>query len=393
MYRFKSVLIGMLSIALIGMLFSCSEEAEADDATLEQRVEALESKGTSNWPKLTGAIQYDMGMYSEDLAAAGLTDNTEFRRVRLGTAGEIDGRGYKLDIEVSGTAKLKDAYITRTIGELWGIEITTGQHKAPTSINENTAPENITFMERATPSDVSATAMGGRRLGTSAILNIPNVFVQGGIFGNEHDSTGTNQWSWNTRTMVTIGDGIGVGGSYAQLTDLEGSTDHSITYTGTGESNIDVTNVKRTTGAITTQAATHMAVSAMFTQGPIHAQGEYFKQQLDVSDTVERNFSGYYGQAGFFITGENRTWDQRHATWDAVTPKGKWAIEVAGRYSMQDYTDGTAIVGGEQTAMTAALNLYSGPAKIGFNITQVEHDTANVGDDHTFIGVRTQLAF
>ena len=249
-------------------------------------------------------------------------------------------------------------------------------------------------MERATPSNISASEMGGRRLGTSAILNVPNIFVQGGIFTNENSASGTttNQWSWNTRTMVTIGDGIGIGGSYAQLTDLDGSTDHSITYTDTPESMIDGSKF-RTTGAITTQSATHMAASAMFTQGPIHAQGEYFMQRLDVSDTVERNFSGYYAQGGYFITGESRTWDQRHATWDAVTPKGKWAIEVAGRYSMQDYTDGTAIVGGEQTAMTAALNLYSGPAKIGFNITQVEHDTANVGDDHTFIGVRTQLAF
>ena len=196
----------------------------------------------------------------------------------------------------------------------------------------------------------------------------------------------------DTRGMVTVGDGIGIGGSFAQLTDLQGSTDHSITYTDTPESMIDGSKF-RSTGAITTQAATHMAASAMFTQGPIHAQGEYFKQQLDVSDTVERNFSGYYAQGGYFITGESRTWDQRHATWDAVKPNGKWAIEVAGRYSMQDYTDGTAVTGGEQKAITGAVNLYSGPAKIGFNITKVEHDTANVGDDHTFIGVRTQLAF
>jgi phosphate-selective porin OprO/OprP len=331
-------------------------------------------------------------MYQDDLAAANLTDDYKFRRVRIGTEGSVDGWGYKLDVDVSGTAVLKDAYITRTIGELWGIEITTGQHKAPTSINENTVPENLTFMERATPSNISAISMGGRRLGTSAIINTDNIFVQGGIFGNEHDSTATNRWSWNTRGMVTLGDGIGVGGSYAQLTDLQGSTDHSITYTDFPESQIDGSKF-RTTGAITTQEATHMAASAMMTKGSIHAQGEYFKQKLDVSETVERNFSGYYGQAGYFITGESRTWDQRHATWNAVEPIGKWAIEVAGRYSMQDYTDGTAVTGGEQTAMTAALNLYSGPAKIGFNITQVEHDTANVGDDHTFIGVRTQLAF
>jgi phosphate-selective porin OprO/OprP len=391
MYRFKSILIGMLSLALIGTIVSCSEQ-EAEAATLEERVEALESKGQTNWPQLSGVIQYDMGMYSDDLAAANLSDDVQFRRVRLGTEGEIDGWGYKLGVDVSGTAKLKDAYITRTIGELWGMEITTGQHKAPTSIDENTAPENITFMERATPSNISATHFGSRRLGTSAIINIPNVFVQGGIFGNEHDSTATNQWSWNTRGMITVGDGIGIGGSMAQLTDLDGSTDHSITYTDYPESQIDGSKL-RTTGAITAREATHMAASAMFTQGPIHAQGEYFIQELDVSDTVERSFSGYYGQAGYFITGENRTWDQRHATWNSIEPIGKWAIEVAGRYSMQDYTDGTAVTGGEQTAMTAAVNMYSGPAKIGLNITQVEHDTANVGDDHTFIGVRTQLSF
>ena len=35
----------------------------------------------------------------------------------------------------------------------------------------------------------------------------------------------------------------------------------------------------------------------------------------------------------------------------------------------------------------------SGPAKIGINVTKVEHDTANVADDHTFIGVRTSVSW
>ena len=49
MYRFKSILIGMLSLALVGAIVSCSEQ-EAEAATLEERVEALESKGQTNWP-------------------------------------------------------------------------------------------------------------------------------------------------------------------------------------------------------------------------------------------------------------------------------------------------------------------------------------------------------
>ena len=390
MYRFKSILIGMLSLALVGAIVSCSEQ-EAEAATLEERVEALESKGQSNWPQLTGQIQYDMGMYTDDLAAASLTDDTTFRRVRLGTKGDIDGWGYKLEIDISGTAKLKDAYITRTIGELWGIKMITGQHKAPTSIDENTSSKSTTFMERATPSNVVASNFGARRMGTSAILNTENIFVHAGIFGKGHDSS-TKQWSWNTRGMLSIADGIGVGGSYAKLTDREGDTDHSITYTDYPESRIDGSKF-RTTGAITTSEAIHMGASAFMTKGPIHAHGEYFKQQLDVSETVERNFSGYYAQGGYFITGENRSWNQRKGSWNKIKPSGKWAVEVAGRYSMQDYTDGTAVVGGEQTAMTAAVNLYSGPAKIGFNVTKVEHDTANVADDHTFIGVRTSVAW
>ena len=36
MYRFKSILIGMLSLALLGAIVSCSEEAEAADEQHEQ---------------------------------------------------------------------------------------------------------------------------------------------------------------------------------------------------------------------------------------------------------------------------------------------------------------------------------------------------------------------
>ena len=62
MKRFKSILIGMLAIAFIGTVISCSEEAEANEATIENRVAELES-WTSSLPKITGSIQYDMAMF------------------------------------------------------------------------------------------------------------------------------------------------------------------------------------------------------------------------------------------------------------------------------------------------------------------------------------------
>jgi phosphate-selective porin OprO/OprP len=393
MKRFKSILIGMLAIAFIGTVISCSEEAEANEATIENRVAELES-WTSSLPKITGSIQYDMGMYTDDLDAADLTDDTEFRRVRIGAGGDVAGVNYKIELSAEGSSVvLKDAWLSKRL-EVDGnfIKIITGQHKAPTSIDEDTLPGNITFMERATPSNIVASNFGSRRLGASAMMNIKSIWIHAGLFGKTHDET-SKQWSINSRGMVSIGDGMGVGGSYARLLDREGSTDHSITYTDFPESQIDGSKFL-TTGALTTQTADHKGASAYITQGPIHAHGEYFIETLTVSDTVEREFSGYYAQGGYMLTGENRTWNNSAGNWNRVTPDGdEYAIELAGRYSFQDYTDGTVVTGGDQTAMTIGVNVYNGPGKLGLNISQVSHDTANEGKDHTFIGLRAQVSF
>ena len=161
MKRFKSILIGMLAIAFIGTVISCSEEAEANDATVEDRVVALEN-WTSALPKITGSIQYDMGMYTDDLAGASLTDDTEFRRVRIGAEGDVQGVNYKVELDAAGSSVvLKDAWLSKRL-EIEGnfVKIITGQHKAPTSIDEDTLPGNITFMERATPSNIVASNFG-----------------------------------------------------------------------------------------------------------------------------------------------------------------------------------------------------------------------------------------
>jgi phosphate-selective porin OprO/OprP len=80
-------------------------------------------------------------------------------------------------------------------------------------------------------------------------------------------------------------------------------------------------------------------------------------------------FWGYYGQVGWFITGESRNYRNNSGTFDRVLPKERYkggnpfkknkggAVEVVGRISMVDLTDGL-IEGGEMTNVSGAVSWY-----------------------------------
>ena len=106
--------------------------------------------------------------------------------------------------------------------------------------------------------------------------------------------------------------------------------------------------------------------------GPVHFTAEYMQAQIagkgyTGSDTLQ----GFYTQAGWFITGENRPWDvgksYRKNVWERVIPKqnfmegdGWGAFEVAARYDLLDMNT-LHINGGSLDIGTLGLNWYFNP--------------------------------
>jgi phosphate-selective porin OprO/OprP len=82
------------------------------------------------------------------------------------------------------------------------------------------------------------------------------------------------------------------------------------------------------------------------------------------------SFSGYYGEIGYFLTGEQRPYSTAKGAWTTVRPaspfslsgSGWGAFEIAGRYSFADLNSGSpfsgGVYGGKQSIYQVGLNWY-----------------------------------
>ena len=75
------------------------------------------------------------------------------------------------------------------------------------------------------------------------------------------------------------------------------------------------------------------------------------------------SFGGWYVQAGYFLTGENRVYDRKSGKYKRVVPHsmvgegGFGAWEVAARYSEMDLISGN-ITGGKERNVTLGVNWW-----------------------------------
>ena len=128
-------------------------------------------------------------------------------------------------------------------------------------------------------------------------------------------------------------------------------------------------------------------LEAALLYGPLLLQGEYTWADVDTTFDGNRNFDGYYIQAAYVLTGENRIYNFQNARFERPKPKknaiwwgeegrGWGAWELAARYSSVDLNDG-GVRGGEQDSITAGINWFMNPStKISLNYiwNDVEND-------------------
>ncbi|MFH1865451.1 MAG: porin [Candidatus Eisenbacteria bacterium] len=149
--------------------------------------------------------------------------------------------------------------------------------------------------------------------------------------------------------------------------------------------------------------------------GSLHVSGEYMVAGVTKSDESapveargdtwladDGSFAGYYAEAGYFLTGEHRTY--KDGFWDRTKPDsnflkdgGLGAWEVLARYSSLDLNDdGAEIYGGKMDNVTLGLNWYlHSNARLMFNYVMssvTDHDDEDVGKANAFT-MRTQFDF
>lgn len=353
--------------------------------------------------KIGGRIQNDWAWLAEDgdvkAAIGDQEDGTEFRRARLYLSGEIyKNTFFKTQFDFAGgDVDFKDVYLGyKGIPGIGHIKV--GHFKEPFSLEELTSSNYITFMERSLPNVFSP----GRNTGIS-IYNTEfderltwaaGVFRDTDDFGNGKEEGGFSTsfrltgLPWYEESGARL---LHIGAAYS----LRSPDDDTIRFRERPEVHLADRFVD--TGTFSADRIHQFGLESALVLGPFSMQSEYIQASVDAETVGDPTFSGFYGSASYFLTGEHRNYKKSSGAFDRVRPKknfgedgGLGAWEVAVRYSTVDLNDGL-VSGGQLSNMSAGLNWYLNPnTRVIFNY--IFADIKDVGDSDA-LTIRFQINF
>ncbi len=351
--------------------------------------------------RMGGRIQNDWAFYSADdkleSEVGKFEDATEFRRARLYFAGEVYERVvFKVQYDFAGgNADFKDVYIgLKDIPGLGTVKV--GHFKESFSLEEITSSKYLTFLERSLPN----VFVPSRNTGIGFLNSVADdrLTYSAGFF-RETDGFGDSQnQAWGSSARVTglpwyAGEDqflhLGVDFTYR---DTDSS---AIKFDVRPESHTALKIVK--SGSILSDSRSSYGAEAALVTGPFSLQGEYIATTVDTPDGSDPNFSGWYGQVSWFLTGEHRNFKKKTGAFGRTKPAnnflgdgGPGAVEIAARYSTVDLSDGDT-GGGEVDDVTVALNWYLNP-NTRVMLDYVRSDAGSLGN-LDLVETRFQLDF
>jgi phosphate-selective porin OprO/OprP len=349
----------------------------------EQRASAptLSTDGGFRLTSGDGSMSVQIGTLQQlDVASYDDDDDVEFssggelRRSRIYLQGKL-GPAWQYKVEydfATGTTAFTDLYVAWSG---WNpLLLTIGNFKQPFGMEAATSARyGATFMERGLPFAFVTLRAAGAMLSGSGT----NWYAGGGLFGEPIG---------NVSTAGDEGGGIAVRGTWAPvfrngrvlhlgagLTMREPSEENSTNPTGPKfdtvrfrskpESNI-LSQRLVDTGEI--PDVDRYGVAALELAGQLKsfsAQGEYFATRVTRDGAGDLDFSGWYFQLAYTLTGEPRPYRADRGYFDTVRPRstvgdgGRGAWEVAVRLSALDLRDGD-IDGGSERNATFGVNWY-----------------------------------
>ena len=362
---------------------------------------SIKSKDDDFEFRVGGRIQLDAATYSEDDSRH--NDGTELRRIRLFASGRIwNDWNYKLqyDFTGSGINGIQDAYINYTGYKPLSIKL--GHFREPFSLQSMISTNNITFTERSLLSAFDA----GRNIGIQLATRGHNWTLTGGLFGEGRDGADSDNdegYAFTGRAtyspLLSEKSRLHLGTSISHR--VTGSDD-SVRFRVRPESH--VTNQRLVdTGNIDADSSTRFGIETALLHGPFSLQAEYIHLTIDraLAGSPDLDFSGYYAEGSWFLTGESPSYRANRGSFGTVSPisffgqGGIGAWQLALRFSNLDLTNHD-VTGGEQQNMSVALNWYTSPnIRFGINyvnVLDVKGGTSD-GDEPDAFQVRAQVVF
>ncbi len=354
-----------------------------------------------------GRIDVDTAHYDQDKQDLG--NGTDFRRARMYMRGTLARDfDYLFEYEFVDSAArntgITDAWL-RYKGFAPAL-LTVGNFKMPFGMEQLTSDNTTIFLERG----VNDILTPGRGIGAELRSAGSNWSLAGGLFGEKPDGDvdkegdeGRDVAARTTYAPILKPDTVLHLGAGVRRHDPNDSS-NALRFRSRPESNL--TGVYLVDTGILANTDDFVSTNAELASrwGPVTFQSEYMHTALERDDTAgDADFSGWYAQAAWLMTGERRPYKVSEGVFDRVTPNGSIGLggfgawELAARLSEVDLND-SGIVGGQERNLTLAVNGYlTSNIRVMFNYIRVlELDrpgNAANHDEPSILGTRLHIDF
>ena len=383
---------------------------------------------------LRALMQYDVGYFAQgrNPASVDLNSGSNFRRAQLGLQGVAwKDWQYNFIYDFGGNGGENRGYIYNAYVEYDGLKpfyFRIGAYTPFAGIEDQTGSADLIFAERAAAVDV------GRNIAGSPGREAATIWAQDDNYLIALSYTGKKTTD-NTSTGAVVGtfdaqQAFVARASWLAYSDsdfkwlLDGHVSRALkladTAAGGGASVIRFSNgpevgidASRTvdTGNIDAKRATEFGFETAAEWQSLYAQGGWYHYDIERRTAVPNpDFSGWYAQATYTLTGEARAYDPTTASFRQIRPAkplgtagGYGAIELKARWSSIDLdylplnTAATGgIAGGKQDVWTLGVNWYP-TAGIRFGLDydniQVNHINAPANDiSSSAVILRSQIS-
>jgi phosphate-selective porin OprO/OprP len=380
------------------------------------------------------AAYYMQGAGASHLPAANgpdLASGTNIRRAQFGIRGTLFGDwSYNLNYDLGGSAN-EAAHIQALYVQYDGLKpfaFRIGAFPPAIGLEDSTSASDTPFLERAAPSDILRSAIGGAGRDAASILYMGDHLFgalslsgskagAGASFDEQESVIGRLAYSpWHDADSSLVVSATAADMFRGNDTVAGPGSPRPFTLSVAPELTVDSNGIKLvSTGAADTQSAKFWGVEAGGTWHSLYAQAGYFGYEMDprveapAPAKPDLNFSGWYAQATWVITGQSRSYSTSTAAFTPPKADGTWGTwELAGRYSDVDLNDKTGMFGlatpyggvrgGEQKVWTAGINWYPNSA-LRFaldyqwiDVNRLSGAGADVGQNLQALSLRTQIA-
>ncbi len=421
--------------------------------TLEKPVEqATERSPGPKFPlvRIGGFFQLDAGFFSQDAASIAtlgdIQDGVGFRRARLqayGSVAEFTNYSLEMDFAFAGRPSFMDVWGEQTHLPFFGA-VRIGQFRQPFSMDAMTLVQQIEFLERSLPfqafvpfrrdgimaydnSEDQMTTWAYSVYRTGGFLNQPigdsrfatDIGDQGGFsFSGRvthllyYDEPAHGRWLAHVGSSYDYSriTGSSAGGNFYEARAIP---EFFVGDPAGGGLTVNGTPFFVDTGRLASHQFNMWGLELAAQAGPCHFQAEYMATLVDQVSAGACFYDGAYAQVGWFLTGENRTYNRMFGVFDRVVPYSEFfsigrghpicgwgAWELTGRWSYVNLNSPNAVPilttagpppspnPGRLNDVTLGLNWYWNTyTKLQFNYINCFLDNATLGNSYTGIYV------